>query len=396
MGKTVCTRSWILLPALVVVGLLAGTWISAPAAIAGPALQGGTTVAITPAQAKLACGQTGNVDIQINNVTDLFGVDVKVSFDPNILEVVDANPAQAGVQIQAGNLPDVSGGQGLVQQNLVDNTTGTVSYAAVRLSPAPPQSGSGVIASITFRGKSAGTSPVNITSLTLSDETARPIQAVPSNGEVEVNCDVSPTPTRPTGPTPTATATRPGGATATPTKQAPPGNTCTYIVKKGDTLYSIARQFGTTPAAIAAANNLANPNLIYVGQPLTIPNCKQPGTPIPPGTVVPPPTNCFKYTVRPGDTLYRIAATYGDTVTGLAFRNGIANPNLIFIGQVITVCPGGSKPTRPPCRTIYIVKPGDTLSRIALVTGSSVQAIAAANNLANPNLIYPGQQLCIP
>jgi hypothetical protein len=66
----------------------------------------------------------------------------------------------------------VSAGQGLVQVNTVDTATGTVSYAAVRLNPAPAQSGSGVIAKITFKGKATGTSPISLVSAILADQTA--------------------------------------------------------------------------------------------------------------------------------------------------------------------------------------------------------------------------------
>ena len=53
-------------------------------------------------------------------------------------------------------------------------------------------------------------------------------------------------------------------------------------------------------------------------------------------------------------------------------------------------------PPKPGCRAYYIVKPGDTLYRIAMYYGTTVYAISAANGLANPNWIYAGQTLCIP
>ena len=117
---------------------------------------------MSPPQVNLQCGETASVDVRINDVTDLFGVDIKVSYDPDYVEVVDADSVMPGYQIQPGDYPDVSQSQGLVQANKVETASGTISYTAVRIRPAAPQTGSGVIASIEFRGKAAGTSPVNL------------------------------------------------------------------------------------------------------------------------------------------------------------------------------------------------------------------------------------------
>jgi LysM repeat protein len=316
----------------------------------------------------------------------------------------------------------VSGGQGLIQVNNVDTATGTISYAAIRLNPAPAQEGSGVIASITFRGRAAGTSPVNLVSVMLSDRAARAIEAEQANGQVTVTCTGTPaTPRTPGVPT----ATTPSGGTPTvipgyptPTRipgqpTAVPGKECHYVVQRGDTLYSIARRYNTSVAAFLAANKLANPNVIYAGQKLLIPGCQSGGGPypyptVPPGHYPPPPTgDCFTHIVKPGETLYGIAFGTGDSVAGIASRNKLVNPNLIYAGQRLTVCPkGGYYPdpgTGSPypypggkCRVTHVVKPGETAFRLALLYKTSVSAIAAANGLSNPNLIYAGQVLCIP
>lgn len=116
----------------------------------------------------------------------------------------------------------------------------------------------------------------------------------------------------------------------------------TYQVKPGDTLYSLSKQFKTTVTAIVAANNIANPNLIFAGQILEIPD----GSTTPPPTT-PPPSTPGTYTVRPGDTLYRIAAQFGTTVSALIQANNIFNPNLIHVGQVLII-PGGTGSPPPP------------------------------------------------
>ena len=99
------------------------------------------------------------------------------------------------------------------------------------------------------------------------------------------------------------------------------------------------------------------------------------------------------YTVRVGDTLSAIARRFGTTVWYLASVNGLANPNLIRVGRHLYV----------PCVRIivptgcwYRVKPGDTLSRIALWYHTSVWWLASANYIANPNKIFAGTWLRVP
>ncbi|WDH76067.1 LysM peptidoglycan-binding domain-containing protein [Exiguobacterium marinum] len=159
----------------------------------------------------------------------------------------------------------------------------------------------------------------------------------------------------------------------------------TYTVKSGDTLYSIARTYGVTVSALAAANKITNYGLIYVGQVLIIP-----GT-----TVTPPPSTTGKYTVMSGDTLYKIATMYNTTVSKIAAANNITNVNLISVGQMLII--PGTTVTPPPATTVkYTVKSGDTLYKIATMFNTTVAKIAAANNITNVNLISVGQVLTIP
>ncbi|WP_353047945.1 LysM peptidoglycan-binding domain-containing protein [Exiguobacterium sp. s122] len=167
-------------------------------------------------------------------------------------------------------------------------------------------------------------------------------------------------------------------------QNAPTGKT--YTVKSGDTLYSIARAYGVTVTALAAANNITNYNLISVGQVLVIP-----GTTVTP----PPPTTTVKYTVKSGDTLYKIATMYKTTVAKIAAANNISNVNSITVGQVLII--PTTTVTPPPTTTVkYTVKSGDTLYKIATTYNTTVAKIAAANNISNVNSIYVGQVLTIP
>lgn len=96
------------------------------------------------------------------------------------------------------------------------------------------------------------------------------------------------------------------------------------------------------------------------------------------------------YTVRSGDTLSSIASKFGTNYQALASLNGLSNPNLIYVGQVLRV--NGSANAGS---VYYTVRAGDNLSAIASRYGTSYQSIASLNGLANPNLIYAGQTLKI-
>jgi GH25 family lysozyme M1 (1,4-beta-N-acetylmuramidase) len=94
------------------------------------------------------------------------------------------------------------------------------------------------------------------------------------------------------------------------------------------------------------------------------------------------------YTVKSGDSLSAIAAAHGTTWQALAKLNGIANPNVIHPGQVLKL----GAPA-PAAGVFYTVKAGDSLSSIAAAYRTTWQALANLNGIANPNVIYPGQRL---
>lgn len=116
------------------------------------------------------------------------------------------------------------------------------------------------------------------------------------------------------------------------------------------------------------------------------------------------------YVVQPGETLVTIAVANGTTAQALADANGLSNPDLIRLGQVLIIprtAAAPSQPPRTPARpastparssrlTAYTVKPGQSLSQIARELGVSLAAIVDANGLTNPDRIYTGMVLRIP
>jgi LysM repeat protein len=173
----------------------------------------------------------------------------------------------------------------------------------------------------------------------------------------------------------------PAGALAAPGAS---GETI-HVVQWGETLSLIASRYGVTVEAIMAANGLANPNFVYVGQRLIIPTSggsSQGG----------------RHVVAPGETLTSIAFRYGTTVAALAAANGLSDTDFIYVGQVLNVPGGGTlapAPVSGGCTNYYSVQWGDTLSGIAWRCQTTVNALMQANNLYS-DFIYQGQRLCVP
>lgn len=388
----------LLIRVLVLMGLLI-------AILPGATLAQGASVVVQPPAQNVGVGGTATVNVRVEGVTDLYGAEVHLTFSPSVLQAADADgDASNGVQVATGNI--FSGKNAFNAVNSVNNSTGTIDYAISLLGEPAGVTGSGTLFSVTFQGQSQGLSAIAYVTVLLASRTGGQITATTVNGTVTVTSGQAPTDTpTPTATTPSASPTTPVAspttpvATATPTSTTVPGGfNCTYVVRFGDTLYSIANRFGTTVSALASVNGIANPNVIFVGRTLLVP-CVATVTPTATKTVtVQPGCPGFVYTVASGDTLTGIARRFGTTVNAILSVNFIPNPNVIFVGQKICV-PGQQGPTITPvpgCRAFYTIKPGDTLIGIAAKYGTTYWSIAIANNISNPNLIFVGMTLCIP
>jgi LysM repeat protein len=155
--------------------------------------------------------------------------------------------------------------------------------------------------------------------------------------------------------------------------QGTPAAEQTYTVQSGDSLTLVAARYGVTVQALAAANNIAPNAFLYVGQVLKIPSggTQQPpasqatNTPVPPtptsrptNTPVPTPQapmpgDTVKYTVQRGDNLSTIAFKFSTTVQAVMTQNNINNPDMLEVGQVLTItkgnpaAPESDKPAEP-------------------------------------------------
>jgi lysozyme len=177
-----------------------------------------------------------------------------------------------------------------------------------------------------------------------------------------------------------------------------PAQSIVYTVQLGDTLGGIAKEFGVSAEAIIQANSLADPDVLMVGQELKIP-----GTQAEPGKTTESGNSSrggeSTYIVSLGDTLGIIARRYGVSVAELQDLNGIADPNQISVGQELRIPGAASKGSETPTSSeqkTYVVQQGDTLFKIALRFGITLESLETANNITDPNKVYPGQVLKIP
>ena len=152
----------------------------------------------------------------------------------------------------------------------------------------------------------------------------------------------------------------------------------TYIVKKGDSLYSIANKYNTTVDELKRINNLTS-NILSIGQVLKLPSDKV--------SDIEKEENTISYTVQKGDSLYSIARKYSTTIDKIKDLNNLTT-NLLSIGQVLLI------PTDTNLETTYTVQKGDSLYSIAKKYNTTVDRLKQLNNLKS-NLLSIGQILIV-
>ena len=160
-----------------------------------------------------------------------------------------------------------------------------------------------------------------------------------------------------------------------PKKETTPSQNEVYIVKSGDSLYSIAKKYNTTVDELKRLNNLTS-NMLSIGQKLKVSSS--------------PNSNNLTYTVSKGDTLYGIANKFKVSVDNLKAFNNLTT-NTLSIGQVLKI-PVASDANN---KITYTVKSGDTLYNIARIYNTTVDKIKSLNNLTS-NTLSIGQTLILP
>ena len=163
-----------------------------------------------------------------------------------------------------------------------------------------------------------------------------------------------------------------------PTKEIYEEEEKIYIVKKGDSLYSIANKYNTTVDELKRINNLTS-NILSIGQILKLPSDK--------ASDVENEENTISYTVQKGDSLYSIARKYDTTIDRIKDLNNLTT-NLLSIGQVLLI------PTDTNLETTYTVQKGDSLYSIAKKYNTTVDRLKQLNNLSS-NLLSIGQILIV-
>ena len=410
--------NWSTIRVWFLVTILVASLVSAPAFA-----QGAAVVRVDPSTSLVQINNTAMIAIKVDNISNLIAFELHLSFNPSVLEVTSlTNGGFVAADFEA--------------QKTFDNVAGTIDYAIAQLNRAPAQ-GSGTLLNIGFRAKADGSSTVTTRAtpaapggLILSDANGMAISASWAPGTVNVGTSTSVTntpantftptptsvtnsPTNPSNPTATPTATLcendDSCPPSTPTSTATATNTPTpithtptytftstptytptftptptpkpsdvlgiHVVLWGEWLYCIGRAYGVSPWAIAKTNGIWWPYIIFPYQKLTIPNV--PWIPVPPGRVCK-----AQFTVTPPSPLP-------------------PTPNPVT--PIVTVAPTATPAVTPTfaatpastCRAVYVVRPGDTLFRIALRYGTNYMELARVNGIPNPRLIYPGQQLCI-
>ena len=150
--------------------------------------------------------------------------------------------------------------------------------------------------------------------------------------------------------------------------------TLTVYVRAGDTLWAIAREYGTTVEAIARENRIVDPNRIFAGERLRI-------------TLPARGSGEEIYTVRRGDTPISIAGKFGVTLSALEDRNALQRRETIYAGDKLSI-PGARMSGE-----FYVVRPGDTLFYISRRTGVPIRTLVGINRIKDPDLIYAGEHL---
>ena len=171
-----------------------------------------------------------------------------------------------------------------------------------------------------------------------------------------------------------------------------PSGSFVYTIKSGDTLYKLAITYNTTVEAITRLNPGINPNNLQIGQQICIP-----GGGTGPGPAPSCPRGTFRYTIKSGDTIYKLSIKYKTTVEAILRVNPGIDPMNLQIGQMICIPEATPVPPKCPMGTFeYTIRAGDTIYNLARKYNTTVEAILRVNPGIDPMNLRIGQKICIP
>ncbi|MBK8986881.1 MAG: hypothetical protein IPM39_12535 [Chloroflexi bacterium] len=211
-----------------------------------------TAIVVNPPTGSYAVGETIAVEVWVEDVVDLYGVDIRLAFDATRLQVLDADPNLPGVQVTPRS--DILSPDFVIRRE-ADNVAGTVWYAATQINPSPPASGSGALFSFTFMTIAEGLTNVTVTTYQLADANGLSIPAQASGAVYQIGDGATATPTETSTATPPHTAT----ATATPTITATP------------TMGTMTATSTATPTATPSTTPTATPSSTPTATPSSTP-----------------------------------------------------------------------------------------------------------------------------
>ncbi len=145
----------------------------------------GTTVRVNPANLIIpVCSAQGTAAVEVVNVTNMLAVQLQLRYNPSQAQVIDADPARAGIQVIAGSIFST----GFIAQNSVDTNTGVISFAATLLSGAI--NGNAELIRVNWQPVAAGSAPLSLENVILVNAAGQPISFTAQNGQLEVspNC----------------------------------------------------------------------------------------------------------------------------------------------------------------------------------------------------------------
>lgn len=275
-----------------------------------PVIEGPTLLLMEPSVVlDFGVGETREVLMMIENVDGLNEIEVHVSFEPRYVNIDDGDPDTDGVQIRTGDMPLPT----QVIRNEVNNDAGLFIYHVAQ-EPGSGARGTGVVASFTLRAMAEGGSPLrfNVAELKNADGQAMPvperINGLVTIGVSDVAAEPTAEPTAETAGDATAVPAAPTAVPAAPTAVPPVSGTIYHTVQSGENLYRISKRYGTTVEAIMAANGITDARSLKVGQVLLIPIGGTTGA----GTyVVQPGDTLYSIAKRFGTTVETLAALNG-------------------------------------------------------------------------------------